>query len=108
MVDAMYSLPQWGLVKTWELNNEFQLEGFSQDIFGPQASPRAWYSQHPFMVAPHMLKMNTNGVAGLRNGSRASFVYLSYIWYHLQLILNDSNGHQQDHQPIDWGYAEGF
>jgi hypothetical protein len=28
MVDAMYSIPQWGMVKTWELNNQFQLEGF--------------------------------------------------------------------------------
>ena len=39
LTDAMYSLPQWGMVKTWELNNQFQLEGFSQNIFGPNADP---------------------------------------------------------------------
>jgi hypothetical protein len=107
-VDQMYSLPQWGMVKTWEMMNEFQLEGFPQSIFGPTAEPRAWYSKLPFFASPHMLKMPTSGVAGLRNGRQATYVYLSYIWYHLQLILNDSNGQQQDHFPIDWTYVYGF
>jgi hypothetical protein len=106
-VDAMYSLPQWGMVKTWELNNEFQLEGFGQNIFGPKANTRTWYSQLPFFTAPHMLLMPTGGVAGLRNGSKAVATYLSYVWYNLQLILNDSNGHQEDHHPVDWFYANG-
>jgi hypothetical protein len=107
-VDAMYSLSQWGLVKSWELNNQFQLEGLSQNIFGPQADPRAWYSNLPFFVSPHELKMPTNGVVGLRNGTQADYIYLSYIWYNLQLILNDSNGLQSTHFPIDWGYANSF
>jgi hypothetical protein len=107
-VDAIYSLAQWGLVKSWELNNQFQLEGMAQNIFGPQADPRAWYSNFPFFVSPHELKMPTSGVVGLRNGSQADYNYLSYIWYNLQLILNDSNGQQSDQFPIDWPYAEGF
>ena len=107
-VDDMYSLPQWGLVKTWELNNEFQLEGLSQSIFGSQADPRAWFSNLPFFVSPHELKMPSTGVAGLRNGTAADYNYLSYIWYNLQLILNDSNGTQSFQYPIDWSYAEGF
>ena len=107
-VDAMYSLSQWGLVKTWELNNQFQLEGMSQAIFGPQGEARAWNSSLPFFVSPHELKMPSSGVTGLRNGSQADYLYLSYIWYNMQLILNDSNGHQQDHFPIDWGYANDF
>jgi len=107
-VDAMYSLSQWGLVKNWELNNQFQLEGLAQNIFGPQADPRAWYSKQPFFVSPHELKMPTNGVTGLRNGSRADYVYLSYIWYNLQLILNDSNGVYANQFPIDWQYSDGF
>jgi hypothetical protein len=107
-VDAMYSLSQWGLVKNWELNNQFQLEGLAQSIFGPQADPRAWYSNFPFFVSPHELKMPSNGVVGLRNGTADTYNYLSYIWYNLQLILNDSNGQQQEQFPIDWGYAEGF
>jgi hypothetical protein len=107
-VDAMYSLSQWGLVKTWELNSQFQLEGYAQNIFGSQADPRAWYSNMPFFVSPHELKMPTSGVAGLRNGTQAEYVYLSYIWYNLQLILNDSNGQQQEQYPIDWPYSDAF
>ena len=107
-VDALYSLPLWGMVKTWELNNQFQLEGFSQNIFGPQADPRAWYSDLPFFVSPHDLKMPTSGVAGLRNGSQADYLYLSYIWYNLQLILNGSNGVQDYQYPIDWPYSYDF
>jgi hypothetical protein len=106
LTDAMYSLPQWGMVKTWELMNEFQLEGFSQNVFGPNADPRGWNSDLPFFTAPHELKMNSNGTPGLRNGSRADFVYLSYAWYNVQLILN--NSHQQDHFPIDFTYVPGF
>ena len=45
---------------------------------------------------------------GLRAGTQADFTYLSYVWYNLQLILNDSNGHQQDHHPIDWDYSNGI
>jgi hypothetical protein len=104
--DAMYSLPQWGMVKSWELMNEFQLEGFSQNVFGANADPRGWNSALPFFTAPHELKMNSNGTPGLRNGSRADFLYLSYAWYNLQLILN--NSHQQDHFPIDFTYIPGF
>jgi len=107
-VDAMYSLAQWGMVKTWELMNQYQLEGFAQNILGPQADPRAWYSNLPFFVAPHEQKMPTSGVAGLRNGSQADYIYLSYIWYNLQLILNDSNGTQSYQYPIDWSYVYGF
>ena len=106
--DAMYSLSQWGLVKNWELNSQFQLEGMAQNIFGSQADPRAWYSNLPFFVSPHELKMNPAGTPGLRNGSRADYVYLSYIWYNLQLILNDSNGVYSNQFPIDWPYANGF
>jgi hypothetical protein len=114
MVDAMYSLAQWGQVKNWELMNEFQLEGFAQNIFGsgPQVNPRAWYSGHTFTVSPHLLKMphvdGVSGAVGLRNGSYPTYVYLSHVWYHLAIILNDSNGQQHDHDPIDWGYTYGF
>jgi hypothetical protein len=107
-VDAIYSLPQWGMVKTWEMMNQFQLEGYSQNIFGPQADPRAWYSNLPFFMSPHELKMPNAGPPGLRNGSAAVYTYLSYVWYNVQLILNDSNGTQSYQYPIDWGYAYDF
>jgi hypothetical protein len=109
MVDSVYSLAQWGMVKHWELMNQFQLEGFGQDIFASTAADqRAWYSELPFLTSPHELQMPSTGVAGLRNGTKPTYTYLSYIWYHLQLILDNSNKQQHDHQPIDWGYAAGF
>jgi hypothetical protein len=107
-VDAVYSLAQWGLVKNFELMNEFQLQDLAPSMFGKQSDPRSWYSNLPFFVSPHELKMPTSGVAGLRNGSQADYVYLSYIWYNLQLILDDSNGFYSYQFPIDWGYADGF
>ncbi len=107
-VDEVYSIPQWGMVKTWELMNGFQLQGYAQNIFGPQADPRAWYSNLPFFTSPHELKMPTSGAPGLRNGTAAAFTYLSYIWYNVQLILNDSNGTQAEQYPIDWPYVYGL
>jgi hypothetical protein len=57
-------------------------------------------------VMPHV--DGVSGAAGLRNGSYPMYVYLSHVWYHLAIILNDSNGQQHDHQPIDWGHTFGF
>lgn len=106
--DALYSLPLWGMVKLWEMMQENQLEGYTQNIFGPQADPRGWYSNLPFFVAPHELKMNSAGTPGLRNGSAADYSYLTYAWYNVQLILNDSNGKQSYQFPLDWPYVYGF
>jgi hypothetical protein len=96
-------------VKTWEMMNEFQLEGYAQSIFGStSADPRAWYGSQAFGTSPHMLKMNSQGTPGLRNGTSATYTYLGFIWYDLQLILNNSNKQQHDHGPIDWGYSYSF
>jgi hypothetical protein len=107
--DEMYSLAQWGMVKTWELMNEFQLEGYAQSIFGStQGDQRAWYSSQSFGTSPHALNMNSAGTPGLRNGTHATYTYLGFIWYDLQLILNDSNKQQHAQGPIDWGYMYSF
>jgi len=107
--DEMYSLAQWSMVKTWEMMNEFQLEGYAQSIFGStSADPRAWYSSQPFRASPHELKMTSQGTPGLRNGTSATYTYLGFIWYQLQLVLNNSNKQQHDHGPIDWSYSYSF
>ena len=100
--DAFYSLLLWGLVKSWELNNEFQLEGLAQSFYGPTGEPRAWAGNFPFFVSP-----NISGIpaTNLKNGLQSTHDYLAFSWYHLQLLLNDSNGQQVDSNPIDWGYA---
>ena len=104
-VHSMMSLPKWGLVKTWELMHEFQLEGLSKNILGPRADFRAWYSAMPLSVSPHNLKM-PEIVPGEGNGTPAYYIYFSSIWYSLQLILNAGLG--QGTQPIDWSYEDGF
>jgi hypothetical protein len=93
------------MVKQWELNQEFGLEGMPQVPFGSKANPRSWYSHQAFNTSPIMLHIPTG--AGIGNGADASHEYLAYIWYHTQLLLNDGQGAQTDHTPIDYGYTEG-
>ena len=101
--NAIYSIRLWSLVKQWELNQEFGLEGMPQAVFGAQSSSRAWYSQMPFVTfnVPHDAR-------GIGNGLPITSTYDRYRWYHLQLVLNDGNGTAQGTWPIDWGYALGF
>jgi hypothetical protein len=102
----VYSAALWQMVKLWEINQEFGLEGMASVPFGSKAESRAWYSQQPFFTSPNMMHM-TSG-AGLGNGSGISQIYLSFIWYQTQLILNDGSGTQSGSSPIDFGYVCGF
>jgi hypothetical protein len=102
--NEMHSINLWGLVKSWELNNEFQLEGLSQAFYGPQGSPRAWTGNFPFMASPNIDQIPPTY---LKNGLQSTHDYLGFVWYHTQLILNDSNKQQDGSSPIDWGYGLG-
>jgi hypothetical protein len=107
-VIAVYSTSQWHLVKHWEIMQEFQLEGFGQSFFAlSKADDRAWPGNIPFMTSPNMLHIPV-GNPGLGNGLNVTHVYHSYVWYHVQIILNDGNGTQEGPAPIDWGYVYGF
>ncbi len=104
-VDQVYSVAQWVLVKNWELNQEFQLEGMAQTIFtNPKAEPRAWLSEFPFLSSPNMLHIPPAS-PGLDNGSLQTWHYLSSIWYQVQLVLNSSEYQQTGNSPLDWGYV---
>jgi hypothetical protein len=116
LVDGVYSLALWGLVKNWEIMQQFQLEGSASSILTPSfyqshgvngaAEPRSWMSDHAFMIAPHQLHMNqTTGMPGLLNGSREADTYITFAWYHLQIILNNSNKFYSYQHPVDWGYT---
>jgi len=107
-VNQVYSTPLWLMVKNWELNQEFQLEGMAQAIFtNPKAEPRAWLSEFPFLSSPNMLHIPP-GTPGLDNGSLQTWHYLAFVWYHTQLILNNSEYQQSGNSPIDWGYVYGM
>jgi cytochrome c553 len=101
---AIYSAAQWLMVKSWEINQDYGLEGMSQAIYGPQAADRAWYTDQAFLTSPFMLKIPRPS-AGIGNGSRIAYTYDSFIWYQTQLILDDGNGAQLGTFPIDRGYA---
>ena len=100
----VYSLALWRLVKQWELNQEFGLEGMPQVPYGSTADSRGWYSNAAFSASPIMLKITAG--PGLANGSAAVREYLAYIWYHMQLLLNDGQGHESGNSPIDFSYTE--
>ena len=102
----MYSLNLWQMVKMWELNQEFGLEGMSQAIYGPQGEPRSWITNIPFQSSPSISKIPP-GAPGIGNGSTGTFDYFSFMWYYGQLILNDGNKRQLCTNPVDWGYFYG-
>jgi hypothetical protein len=102
---ALYATAQWMIVKQWELNQEFGLEGMPNVPYGAKGNARAWYGGEPFWVSPIQLHMPAG--PGIGNGSQVAYHYLANIWYQMQLILNDGNGGQVDHDPIDYGYVDG-
>jgi hypothetical protein len=107
-VNQIYSTPLWLMVKNWEINQEFQLEGMANTVFpNPRAEPRAWISEFPFLSSPNMLHIPA-GSAGLDNGTVQDWTYLALIWYQEQLILNNSEYQQNGNSPIDWGYVYAF
>jgi len=107
-ISAVYSVPLWALVKSWELNQEFGLEGMARSVFtNPQADPRAWYTSFAFGASPNWMHI-PRGIPGLENGRESTFVYLAMVWYSTQLVLNNSNKEQDDTSPIDWQYVYGF
>ena len=101
----VYSVAQWTMVKQWEINQEFGLEGMPSAIFGAKANPRGWDTIQPFRTSPHQMGMTFG--PGILNGTEAASEALGYGWYHLQLILNDGQGRQTDLNPIDYAYAQG-
>jgi cytochrome c553 len=104
---GVYSTLQWAMVKSWEINHEFGLEGLGRIPF-PSArdDARAWFSGFPFLASPNMLHVPSVAPTGLDNGSLSTREYLAFVWYQTQLILNHND--QQGNAPIDWGYVYQF
>jgi mono/diheme cytochrome c family protein len=102
----VYSAAQWEQVKFWEVNQDFGLEGMPQVPFGSAADVRGWYGNTAFITSPNMLKIPFG--PGIGNGSQVVRDYLALVWYQVQLILNDGQGQESGHNPIDFGYVFGF
>jgi len=102
----VYSVALWEMVKSWELNQEFGLEGMPQVRYGPKANPRGWLGNAAFNTSPNMLHIPAG--VGIGNGSQVAQTYLAFVWYQTQLLLNDGQGTEDGNSPIDFGYVTGF
>ncbi len=103
--NRVYSTQLWQLVKTWEITQEFGLEGRGRDLFGPLADPRTWCNTVPGDAAPAAAHI-PNGPAGV-GGSALTNEYFSAAWYHLQIVLNSGNHQHRERTPVDWVYLIG-
>ncbi len=101
--NKVYSTQLWQLVKAWEMENEFQLEGRGQEFFGPTGEPRTWFSTVPLSTAPVEAGI-PDGPDGM-GGSALTNEYFSNAWYEVQVLVNSGNHRRHDRQPIDWVYV---
>lgn len=103
--NKVYSTQLWQLVKTWEMTQEFGLEGRGRDLIGSTADSRTWCNIIPGEAAPAAAHI-PNGPAGV-GGSALTNEYLSAAWYELQIVLNSGNHQRRDRGPVDWVYVIG-
>src|SRR6266478_1302634 len=105
LTDKVYSTQLWQLVKTWEMMQEFGLEGRGRDLYGLTADSRSWFNTIPADTAPSAAHI-PDGLAGV-GGSALTNEYLSASWYELQILLNNGNHQHRDRGPVDWVYLIG-
>jgi hypothetical protein len=105
LTNKIYSTQLWQLVKTWEMMQEFGLEGRGRDFFGSTADSRTWCNTIPAESAPSAAHI-PNGAAGV-GGSPLSNEYFTTAWYELQVVLNSGNHRHRDRSPVDWVYLVG-
>ena len=102
LTDKVYSTQLWQLVKTWEMMQEFALEGRGRDLFGLPSDSRTWCNTIPLEAAPSSVHI-PSGPAGV-GGSTLSNEYFNASWYQLQIVLYSGNHQHRDRGPLDWVY----
>ena len=100
-----YSTELWQLVKTWEMTQEFGLEGRAQELFGPAGESRTWFNTIPATTAPAAVGI-PDGPSGM-GGSALTNEYFNASWYALQVVVNSGNHRHRNRLPIDWLYIVG-
>jgi hypothetical protein len=106
LTNKVYSTQLWQLVKTWEMMQEFELEGRGHELFGMHADSRSWCNTIPSETAPSAAHI-PDGPAGV-GGSALSNVYFTAAWYELQIVLNSGTHVRRDRSPVDWVYVVGW
>jgi hypothetical protein len=105
LTNKIYSTQLWQLMKTWEMMQEFGLEGKGHSFFGAAAESRTWCNTVPADTAPAAAHI-PDGPTGV-GGSGLTNEYLSAAWYELQIVLNSGNHQHHDRSPVDWVYLIG-
>jgi hypothetical protein len=105
LADKVYSTQLWQVTKTWEMMQEFQLEGNGGGVLGEGAASRTWCNTIPAETAPAAVHIPNDPLGVGR--SALTNEYLSDSWYELQIILNSGNHRHRDRDPIDWIYLIG-
>jgi hypothetical protein len=100
-----YSTQLWQLVKTWEMTQEFGLEGRGRELFGVTGESRTWFNTIPEATAPATVNI-PDGPAGM-GGSALTNEYFDTSWYELQMLVNSGNHRHRDRLPVDWVYLIG-
>ena len=100
-----YSTQLWQLMKTWEMTQEFGLEGRGRELFGATGESRTWFNTIPAATAPAAVNI-PDGPSGM-GGSALTNEYFDASWYELQLLLNSGNHRHRDRLPVDWIYVIG-
>lgn len=106
LTEKVYSTELWQLVKTWEMTQEFGLEGRGRNLYGPSADSRTWFNTVPSETAPFAAQI-PDGPSGV-GGSSVTNSYFNAAWYELQILLNSGNHQHRDRVPIDWVYMVGW
>ena len=105
LTNKVYATQLWQLVKTWEMMQEFGLEGRGRDLFGSTAESRMWCNIVPGEAAPAAAHI-PDGLAGV-GGSALTNEYFTSAWYELQIVLNSGNHQHRERTPVDWLYVIG-
>jgi hypothetical protein len=100
-----YSTQLWQLVKSWELAQEFGLEGRGRDLYGETGESRTWFNSISAATAPATVNI-PDGPSGM-GGSALTNEYFDASWYELQVLLNSGNHRHRGRQPVDWVYVIG-
>jgi len=100
-----YSTQLWQLVKTWEMTQEFSLEGRGRELFGDTGEARTWFNTIPAAAAPTAVNI-PDGSSGM-GGSALTNEYFDASWYELQVLLNAGNHRHRGRLPVDWIYMVG-
>jgi len=100
-----YSTQLWQLVKTWEMTQEFGLEGRGRELFGATGETRTWFNTIPAATAPAAVNI-PDGPSGM-GGSALTNEYFDASWYELQVLVNSGNHRHRRRFPVDWIYVIG-